>query len=356
MEDTQDKTTPMKRIMTWVGVATALIGLGGSIAGGIRWFENRRQHNAEFASQMAAAEEQAKQGEYQASIRSYDNILKDNPLDPSALKQQLDTAMQWAEHFHAVARDGQDAASAAAPQLDEIMAVLDSGLTRSKGSDAADVQAHIGWAHWLNQKIAEREFGPATKQNLQAALKLDPSNVYANAMLGNWMLQTKGNFTQAAGYLRNAVSTGKVRPYVRRMQLGGLIYDETPGARAELIKAANEMRTGGESLSESRKRSILAFCCNPTLTNHAELVESLSAVPKDDAWKTYLWLDDSPQEGQYEAVQRLTHEFIEANLTEITGDQPEALKKYLLLQQELSEQRGSLKTSVDEAVARLSRN
>jgi tetratricopeptide (TPR) repeat protein len=357
MEDeAQQKTPPTKRIMGWVGTASALIGFGASIAGGVHWLENRHQHRAEFASQMAAAEEQAKQGEYQASVQSYNNILKDNPLDPSALKQQLDATMQWVENFHVVGREGQDAASAAAPQLDEIMAVLDAGLTRSKGSEAADVQAHIGWVHWLNRHMAEREFGPAAEQNLQAALKLDPSNVYANAMLGNWVLQTNGNFTQAIGYLRAAVATGKVRPYVRRMQLGGLIDDEASGARAELFKVANEMRVGGESLDADRKRRILTFCCNPTLTDHAELVESLSVVPKDDAWKTYLWLDDSGQEGKDETVQRLTHEFINATLLEISGDRPEALKKYRQLQQELSRLPGSLKDSVDGAIVRLSHN
>src|SRR5208337_4051971 len=135
-----------------------------------------------------------------------------------------------------------------APELDEIFRILDAGLTRAKGSQSADLQAHLGWAHWINQHIAEREFGPAAEQNLRAALLSDPSNVYANAMLGNWMLQNGENFSEAVHFLEVAASTGKERPFVRRLQLGGLINLDQPGARAELVKVANEMRISGEDL------------------------------------------------------------------------------------------------------------
>jgi tetratricopeptide (TPR) repeat protein len=353
-DDAQQKTAPMKRIMTWVGYATALIGLGGSLVGGIRWYENRRQQQAELAAQMAAADTEAKQGDYQASIRSYDSILKNNPLNPAALQAQLNTAMEWAEDFHVVGSDGQDAASAAGPQLDAIMVVLDAGLARSTGSDAADVQAHIGWAHWLNQHIAEREFGSAAEQNFQAALKTDPSNVYANAMLGNWMLQTNGNFAQAVAHLRAAAATGKARPFVHRLQLGGLIGDQQPGARAETARITDEMRKGGEPLDEDNKARILSYCCDPPYTEPQEITEFLSAVSQQDAWQTYLWLDDAPKEGPYLLVQQVKRGYIEANLLEIAGKRAEALAKFRALKQEMKNQSLSLEDLVDAAIKRLS--
>jgi hypothetical protein len=173
-------------VMSWVGGITALIGLFVSVRGGVTWFENNQKQKAELQARMALAQAQAKQGEYQASIQSYGDILKAGPLYRPALDQQLDAAMLWLENFDVVSRAGQDADQAAAAELDQIMPILDSGLTRSHGSQAADVQAHIGWAHWLNKRIAEREFGDIDEQNLRAALKLDPPNVYANAMLGAW--------------------------------------------------------------------------------------------------------------------------------------------------------------------------
>lgn len=101
--------------------------------------------------------------------------------------------------------------AASAPALEKIMTILDAGPTRMGGSQAADVKAPIGWTHWLNQHIAQREFGPAAGQNLRAALASDPSNVYANAMLGNWLLQNRKSFTEAIRHLDVAVSTGKAQ-------------------------------------------------------------------------------------------------------------------------------------------------
>jgi tetratricopeptide (TPR) repeat protein len=251
MADEAPKTSPGKRIMGWIGTISALIGFGASIAGGIKWYENRREHQTEVTAQMARADAQRKQGEYAAAVTSYNAILKDNPLDPAALLQQQQTAMEWVENFRAVGDAGQ---SAAGQQLDQIMAILDAALTRAKGTDAADIQAHIGWAHWLNQKIAQREFGSTTEDNLRAALKLDPSNVYANAMLGNWMLQNGGASVEAIQHFQTAAATGKVRPFVRRFEIGAI----SPGQDAlqpELFKIANEMRSDGEPLdASSRKR------------------------------------------------------------------------------------------------------
>ena len=50
----------------------------------------------------------------------------------------------------------------------------------------------------------------------------------------------------------------------------------------------------------------------------------------------------------------LNHDFIHANLLEIGGKREESLEKYHLLQQELKNSPGTLKDSVDAAVARLS--
>jgi tetratricopeptide (TPR) repeat protein len=338
-------------IMSWVGGITAILGLFASLAGGVTWFLNHHKQKAELQAKMALAETQAKQGEYQASLATYGDILKANPSYRPGLDQQLSTAMLWVEDFRVPARENQSAADLAAPALDQIMPVLDAGLARSNGAQAADIQAHIGWAHWLNQHIAEREFGAAAEQNMRAALASDASNVYANAMLGNWMLQNGGAFSEAIQHLDSAVSTGKARPFVRALQLGGLTYLDKKGARAELVKAANDMRNAGESLDEAEKRRILGFCFDPTVTDRGELVESLSAVPPDDAWKTYLWLDDKSEDTP---GTRMIRGFIQASLLELSGKRQEALEQYRQLQKELKNSPGDLKTSVDAAVARLS--
>ena len=349
-----EKGSSIKVILSWVGGATAVLGLIGSLSGWFHTFDTHRKQRAELSAKMAVAQGQLKQGEYRASVRSFGDILKTDPLYSPALEGQLDAAMLWVENFQVLGRDGEKAADAAGPLLDEIMPVLDAGFVRSKGSKAADVQAHLGWAHWLNWHIAEREFGPSAEKNLRAALELDKANVYANAMLGNWMLQNNGNFQEAIGHLSTAAATGKARSLVREMQVGGLLHDEVRGARAELIKTLNDMRKNGEDLDAGKKHRILGFCYNPTVTNSTELAESLSAVPADDAWKTYLWLDDAQDEDQTEKTQSLNRDFIYANLLEVSGKRTEALEKYRVLQRNPQTKHFSFKERVDDAVKRLS--
>ena len=349
-----EKASRVKVILSWVGAATAVLGLIGSLSGWFHTFDTHRKQRAELNARMAVAQGQLKQGEYRASVRSYGEILKTDPLYSPALEGQLDAAMLWVENFQVLGRDGEKAADAAGPLLDEIVPVLDAGFARSKGSRAADVQAHLGWAHWLNWHIAEREFGPSAEQNLRAAVALDKANVYANAMLGNWLLQNNGNFREAIERLNTASATGRARPLVREMQIGGLLYDEVRGARAELVKAVNDMRKNGEEIDAGEKRRILGFCYSAVVTNSKELAESLSAVPEDDAWKTYLWLDDSQDEDEKDKTRSLNRDFIYANLLEVSGKRAEALEKYRLLQQDPQTKHFSFKERVDDAVKRLS--
>jgi tetratricopeptide (TPR) repeat protein len=351
-----DKGSSVKLILSWVGGATAVLGLIGSLSGWFHVFDSHRTQRAELKAQMAVAQAQVKQGEYRSSVRSYGDILKSDPLYTPALDGQLDAAMLWVENFQVLGRDGEKTADTAGSLLDEIMPVLDAGLARSKGPKEADVQAHLGWAHWLNWHIAEREFSPAAEKNLRAAVELDKSNVYGNAMLGNWMLQNNGNFQEAIGHLGTAVVTGKARPLVREMQVGGLLHDEVRNARAELVKVVNDMRKNGEALDDGQKHRILGFCYNPTVTSQAELVESLSAVPEDEAWKTYQWLDDLQDADQTDKTQALNRDFIYANLLEVSGKRSEALEKYRTLQQELKNTSLTIKGRVDDAVKRLSKS
>jgi hypothetical protein len=350
MPEESQSATPWKRIMAWVGGATAILGLIATLSGGVGWFQNRRAQHAELAIRMDTAHAQAQEGDYEAVVQTYAAILKTYPLYRPALDQQLDATELWVENFEVVGREDQNTADLAAPKLDQIFSILDAALARTKGSQQADVQAHLGLAHWLNETIAKREFGPTAEQDLHAALQADPSNVYANATLGAWMLQKNQNFSDANAHLNAAAATGRARPFVRNMQLAGLMDHDTPGARAALIQAANDMRKSSEPLDEDTRGRILSFCCDPML-GHAELFESLSAVPPDEASQTYLWLDDRQQEGD---TQRLRRDFIAASLLEISGKRPEALEKYRALQQQLKGRPGSLKQSVDAAIARLS--
>ncbi len=348
---TPEKASPTKVILSWIGAATAVLGLIGSLSGWFHTFDSHRTQHSELKAQMAVAETQTKQGEYEAAVRSYRDVLKTDPLYGPALEAQLDAAMLWVENFQVLGKDSDKTSEAAGPLLDEIMPILDAGLARSTGSRAADVQAHLGWAHWLNWHIAEREFSHAAEQNLRAALNKDKDNVYANAMLGNWMLQNDQGLTEAVEHLNTAVATGKARTLVRQMQIGGLLGLDAPQARTELVKAVNDMRKNGEALDNEERYRVRSFCYSTLDMEQDNLISSLGAVPMDDDWKTYLWLDDNHQD----PTDPLARDFIYANLLEVSGHRTEALEKFRALQQNPKSKRFSFIDRINDSVKRLSK-
>jgi tetratricopeptide (TPR) repeat protein len=358
--DPQQSEPRVKRawtvILAWIGGISAVLAFIGAVTGFFGNIQNHFHHNAQVDSQMAVAQSQARQGDYQASVQTYADILKAEPLYPPALDQQLQSTMLWVENYHVYLKPGEDPGGAVASQLDQIIAILDAALVRTHGTAAADVQAHLGWTHWLNQHIAEREFPPnaMAERNYRAALTTDPSNVYANAMLGNWLALNGGSLAEAVQHFNSAIATGKARTFVRTLQLAGLRDRDEPGSRTALVRALNEMRNSGEPLGTEDKHRIIGFCCDPSLTDHAELTESLSAVPAADAWQTYLWLDDQQNTGEDVKHRELVRNFIAANIAEISGDKQKALDEYRTLQGELQSQGSTLTDSVDQAIARLS--
>jgi hypothetical protein len=358
--DMQQSEPHVKRawtvILAWIGGISAVLGFIGAVTGFFGNIQNHFRHNTQLDSQMAIAQSQSRQEDYQASVQSYADILKAEPLYRPALDQQLQSTMLWVENYHIYLKPDEDSGEAVASQLDQIIAILDAALIRTKGTAAADVQAHLGWAHWLNEHVARREFPPnaSAERNFRAALATDPSNPYANAMLGNWMTQNGGSLTEAAQRFNSAVASGKERSFVRTLQLEGLRNRDEPGARAALMKAVNEMRRNGETLDAEAKHRILGFCCDPGVTDHAELTESLSSVSADDTWQTYLWLDEQENSGEDAKYQRLIHDFIKANIDEVSGDQQRSLSEYRALRDELKNQGSTLADSVDQAITRLS--
>jgi hypothetical protein len=138
---------------------------------------------------------------------------------------------------------------------------------------------------------------------------------------------------------------------VRRMQLGGLIDLDKPGSRAEQVKIANQMRKGGVPMEEYDRSHALTDCFDPTITDRKTLMEALSAIPADEAWQTYLWLDNKPTDD--DEYRRNSRDFIQANLLEISGKRAEALAKFHSLQVALKGKSGRMKNEVDDAVKRL---
>jgi tetratricopeptide (TPR) repeat protein len=341
------------KLLLWSAGAAALIAVLFAVLSsiGIGPWKQRQEEKTRVHQLLDTAQTQITQTEYESAFRTCQEALRLDPLNRAVMDRQADAAMLWLENFHVVVAEGHSVDDLAAPALSDIMSVLDAGLARTngRGSRAADILAHLGWAHWLNHNIAYKEFGHAAEQTLRRSLSIDPSNVYGNAMLGNWLLQTHGNLDEALRHFAVAVKTGQQRPLVRSMQLGGMIYNDDPGVRPELIRLANQMRINSEPMDQSYKNRVLS---NYSAMNSQEkLRETLSAVNPNDAWATFLWLDDAAR-----GEQRMQNEFIHAGILEIAGKSAEALVILKALQHELKSRRqtGSLADQVTSAIERLS--
>jgi hypothetical protein len=348
------RTRSVSKPLLWSAAAVVTIATLLTINMGIGTWRSSRERNARITQLFKTAATQSSQTDHESAFDSYQQILNLAPTNRAALDGQVDVAMQWLEHFHVIVGEGQKSEDLAGPPLARLKIVLEGGLARTSGRDAraADILAHLGWTHWLNEKIAFKEFDGA-EPLFRQSLAIASSNVFANCMMGNWLLQTRGDSAAAMRHFQIALATGRERPLVRTMQLGGLLHNDEPGMHAEFAKALNQMRLNGEPL-EPGTRSRAGYLYEVTASEENEFREVLAAVPPDENWKTYLWLSPSPSA---DAVQQCRQDFLHASLAEFSGTRNAALSEFKTLLPKLKAQGMSYRmvNYVLAAIARLSR-
>jgi tetratricopeptide (TPR) repeat protein len=340
-----------RSVLLWSGAAalgTVMLLLAANA--GIGPWRASHERSARVTELVKTAALQSSHAEYESAFASYQEALNLDSSNRAALNGRVEAAMLWLQHFRVLVGEGQKAEDLAGPVLARLKTVLEAELARtnSRDSRAADILAHLGWAHWLNEKIAFKEFGGA-EPLFNQALAIDAANVFANAMMGNWLLQTHGDSAAAMRHFHTALATGKERPLVRSLQLGGLVYNNDPGMHAELAKALNDMRKNNEPLEprmQSRARSIY----DVSLSQGNEFHEVLVAVPPDENWQTYLWLSPG-------APADVRQDFVHASLAEFSGNRAAAVSEFKALLPKLRSE-GMSSRMIDyaaAAIARLSR-
>ena len=338
-----------KRLLAWIGVVTAVIGLITGLSGIVGplkgwWKQGRQSHTL-----LATAQRQEQLGEYSAAMDSLAEILKANPGNTQALHTRLDVAMAWIEDIRIPRHGLDDVAPQARLIFDRLGPVLESGLSTAKGYRAADVVAHLGWLNFLRENITGQ--GGITESHLREALRIDPENVYANAMIGEWLLLPPANLEEAKTHFATALKSGKAKPFVRGCQLEGMIYNEEPGVRAELIRVANQMRKDNDPISDDDKGRIHSYF-STTIGTDAELREVVSAAPPDEVWATYEWV--SPPAAEASDFNKMEARFIQASIDEVSGKREEALQIYRSLGKEIKDPNLRISQRVRDAVRRLS--
>jgi tetratricopeptide (TPR) repeat protein len=317
-------------VLKWIGAATAVIGLITALSGLVGPLKGWWSEGRQVKTMLAAGRRQAELGEYQAAFETYSDVLKVKPGNVAATHVRLDAAMLWVEDFRVSGESDKEIADKARSLLQRISPVLEAGLSNEKGYRAADVVAHLGWLNWLKVKLLYED--EKVEEVFRRALEMDPANVYANAMMGDWLLQNNGRLEEARKRFAIALDGGKARPFVRECELGSMIYNWSPGVRGELIRVVNDMRKQGEPLDDDHRSRIHTYFPRGSGSD-SDLQEVLTAVPPDEEeWATYQWIDRPLM--HEEPFTRVEQQFIQASLWEIARKRDEALRLFLQLQQE----------------------
>jgi hypothetical protein len=293
-------------------------------------------------------------GDYATGIKAFSDLIDKHPRSKALREARLNAAMLWIRNYGISGAEGKDLTSAANAQLTPLIAMLEAESTGVSGAPAATLAAHLGWAHFMRFRIAEADVPGSVEPYLRQALRLNNRDVYANAMLGNWLLQSKPqSVREAMEHFHTAVETGEERAWVRWFELGGLMSSRfEPAAQRELVKLCNEMRKNGESIADDEKSRILGNY-SMALASRTELANLLSALPPDDSWATYIWLDSGTDTSDPE-WQELKHTFVLANIDELAGREHQALALYKrLAQNHRVSESGSLGARTREAIQRL---
>ena len=335
--------------LKWVAGITAIIGLITGLSGVVGpvkgWWTQGRQAK----TMLATALKQEEVGEYSAAFDTLSEILKSDPGNTAALHARLDVSMLWIEGTRVPRHNVDDYTAQARTLFDRLAPVLEAGLGGGKDYRSADVVAHLGWLNLLRARIVGQN--GRIEEHIQRALEMDAGNVYANAMMGEWLLLTGGSLDEAKTHFTTALKNGKAKEFIRGCQLEGMIYDDSAGVPAELIRVANQMRKNKDPISDADRGRIHSYY-SPIIGSDAQLREVLSAVPPDEAWATYLWASGADEDST--SPDKTERRFIQANLDEVAGNRTEALEIYRELQKDLKDPNARVAQRTRDAVRRLS--
>ena len=328
----------LKAVGAVAAVVSLLLGLN-QLTGVV---QNLRVHHKEFSDALASGDQEQRRGDYRAALRSFKHAAELDPIDREARARELGAALLWIETAHAQSESFTEVAN-------QVLPVFDAAVTTAKGPAAGDILSHIAWANFLKYRDGVRE-GVNIDENLKAALDADPSNAFAHAMSGFWILWQGGEMTSAKSQFAASLATGRARPFIRQLQLSALTSGDSSERDAEALRAANDARTSGDAIDAALRRRVFWNCFSSRFHSREKLVASLSVLSSQDTEATYDWLDDRPPD----AVKTSSRAFVEANLTELQGRQADALALYRALQKQLRNTDNALGPAVDAAVGRLS--
>lgn len=329
-------------------VLVALL-LAGGVWRGLSWFFEHREQSRQVTALLKQGQLQADSGNYASAWNLLEQAAVIHPPSSEVIDAQERLAMAWLDNAR-----GSQLTGNLKDIAEKVLPVLSRGAVAGKGERSADLLAHMGWGDFLRSREGVGGLDPT--QNYRRAIEIDPGNVFAHTMWGFEILRKGGPLAEANRHFAIALQSKREREYVRHMQISALLWAPDPELECEVIRVANEMRRGGESMpTGTPERSDTWRLWNvyySRLIFDHDKPQFLAAIPPPDHVATFRWLypeDQFPQDKYH------LYLYILAQLQELSGDRTNALASYQKLRSKLGNARSSLVDPSNAAIKRLSK-
>jgi hypothetical protein len=254
--------TPLK----WVGVVTVLLCLLLLLNQASKVFAEIRDRQRQVGELQAMADRQQRAGDFEDAWASLDraaatadrgSYLARLASPPDAERQAVRTAqenlaMAWVERASAAG------GTRFADTVDPLLPALAAGAEAAAGRRRADLLAHVGWAHFLKSRDGGAE-AIDPEPFYRRALEADPSNPYAHAHWGHWLAWKRRPLAEVTAHFDAALASGRVRPYVRSVQLAALQLARTGSSQAAYLDAVADMVRNQETVEPAVRNSVFAL-------------------------------------------------------------------------------------------------
>jgi tetratricopeptide (TPR) repeat protein len=336
--------------LKWIGGVTAVLSLflvAQQVNNVLSTWTDRQES---VAALIMASDLQASAGDYAGAWGSLDQALTLEPGSTRVRAKRVELAMLWVRN---VSRTGDQTYSEI---INPLLPSLYLGAVRNDAGERADALAHIGWSNALKARDGIRQL--AIDEQFDAALAVDPDNVFAHTWQATWLYMRendtdydKPRIDLARMHFNAALATGQRRQWVRRMQLSSYIGSYNDAAQIETIAVVASIKAEGDPLPA------YAAAFEQELTNlvldRGDRADGLrNAALSRFTWNEILDIYNLVLSLRSDSQNKTQVRYALARLTELAGDPGTALTMYRSLLAEAS-QGYTFSQELSDAVVRL---
>ncbi len=299
---------------------TTIIGVGTAAYQVYSTLHDETIRRERITTSMRLAASQLEGKDYALSWDANAKALELAPTDATAQAQQAQIAMAWLDDVRLSSKPGATKfGDISDPLLDSLARRAASPSVR--GVELADLKAHIGWARFL--KSRDGVTGLHVAEEFDAALKIDPDNMYGHVMRGFLLLWEGGPPEAARADFEKALNSSVNPAYRDQMILSALFNSSNDEHQFAAVNFADRIRKDGRTIDD-RSRQRLLWTYEIGIGDIEYLARLSRIMPVQDHIATLDWLLTD----QTDRERRQNDSVLKAYFLELAGNNPEALALY----------------------------